>query len=161
MAPTRVYKVAADLHGVLVFDHPDRFELLTLTAFDQLGISVKEAFDRAVENTRRFLEPEETACVKLNHNSIGKLDRGNVLESSRLLHYGWWSSVSDAMEGDLLVTAPDQRVVLYTDSANDDARLIIQTLANRIVAASDAPLSRTVLTWDVDGWVVMPPPAGV
>ncbi|MBX7116282.1 MAG: DUF1444 domain-containing protein [Myxococcaceae bacterium] len=155
MSRTFAWHLTADLYGVPVLVAPgdSRFEVVSPEDIEAAGDSPRAFVDRAISNTRALLQPEDQVCVHFEAGSIGKINGGTPFESSRLANHRWWEKAAAKVRGSLLVAAPDWRVLLYADSANEGANEVLASVAARIASARNpTSLSSTILRWQPDGW---------
>ncbi len=154
--PTALVRpLCADLAGVVVSEGHGWLRIVTERDASKLGYAPEELFRRAERNTLQLLADEPGPTTPLP-GEISMLDRGNRFEATRLLDAQEWAPVAKTVSGTLVVAAPEPRLVLYADTATEGALHLLRSMARRLLAATERPLSDSVLRWTARGWQRVP-----
>lgn len=121
----------------------------------RFAISERYALARARDSTRATMRPITQVARPFPQasNGVGTIT-GHHLESSRIIDHAGWTLFARSAVGRLLVVAPAESLVLYTDDGQPSARDAL--LANARISAQYAanPLPPIALAWTAAGWQV-------
>lgn len=150
-----VAQIAGDYWVIVVDDRPTAIAIVDENDLSALKMDAKEAFDRAVANTRRALQDSLTKQLgtKCGH---GILDSDTYVDSS-IAFLDLWAPAVRACSGNLLISVPAADVVLYEDGNVPGAAEIIKRVADDVMAHADRPFSDAVFRWSPNGWLPVDP----
>jgi uncharacterized protein YtpQ (UPF0354 family) len=147
-APPDQWPVTEPLVGNLLvayaFDVPAGFVMVRPQDLTQLGLSMEQLHQVAIDNLRRDM-PEIAVEV------IGDLQRvitGKNFEACTLLAPNFWKKVASQLEGEVLVTVPSRDVVLFCSSKSSQGLLDMVGMANEVLRQEAAhALTNEILVW--------------
>jgi uncharacterized protein YtpQ (UPF0354 family) len=77
---------------------------------------------------------------------------GDAYDSSWLLFPERWTTIAEKLDGDLLVAAPGNNVVIYGSGRANDSVAALARAAAFVAERAQKPLSTAVFRWTPTGW---------
>ncbi len=149
-----VQPFAGDLWMVCVIDLPHGIKILNLRDMKKLGLSVGEAFALAQQNLSAGLKPLEAATRPSTPEGFWVV-AGDYYDASRVMLHDAWRPIANQMKGSLVVAIPTNDVLLYADSAHEQAVKSMADHARYVVSTAERPLSAALFKWTPSGWEVI------
>lgn len=149
-------RFAGDLWLACVADLPRSTKFLSAGDLSKLGLSEDAAIALGKQNLASLLRPMAEIIRDAPAKAFGYLEGGEY-ESSRVLLHDDWAPLAQALNGQLVVTVPESRLVLYGDAARPNALEAMTVLARRIMIQAERPISPTLLKWTPTGWTTVTP----
>lgn len=143
--------LVAGLWLVCVVDRSASASVLWSHDLPGLGISRADALNAATRNIASNLPPLHEVVWSPRDSGVTWLDGDGYYESSRLLLHDDWAVVHRRMRGDLLVTAPHSRLMIFGDGDEPGVLEEMRSPARREAAVADRPIAMTILRWRSSG----------
>tara|TARA_R110002072_G_scaffold87867_1_gene197875 strand:+ start:262 stop:1059 length:798 start_codon:yes stop_codon:yes gene_type:complete len=140
--------LVGDLIVVLAFDYPDRIQMLMEEDLEELGATRDALFEEAAQNVLSPLEIE-----RHGDGPVYMLTAGGCYEASLLLDVKLWQHLGKAAAGELLACVPSRDIVLYADSAEEDARDLMETYAADMFESGSHTISTDIYRFTGSRWV--------
>jgi uncharacterized protein YtpQ (UPF0354 family) len=77
---------------------------------------------------------------------------GDAYDSSWLLFPERWTTIAEKLDGDLLVAAPGNNVIIYGSGRANDSVAALARAAAFVAERAQKPLSTAVFRWTPTGW---------
>ena len=150
---------AAGLVMFCYLDTPTAMRPVRTGEIARLNLKPDQALAACLANTRAALPRIPTQPPRAgspDQGVIGQLE-DDPYASSYLLFHDDWAPLAGAMGGHLLVVAPDQNLVFYTQDKGPAAVDALGSLARDAYAKAQRPISPQVFRWTASGWEIASP----
>ena len=143
--------LAANLSVVAVIDFAGAVRLANKNDLEKLGVTEDELFRLGERNLRGKLKPLAEVAPIPSANAVGRIS-GEDYASSRIILHDDWKAVAEKLNQQLVVMAPLQDMLLYTEDSTPAARSALLTLGSDLTGVSLRPLPPVLLRWRESGW---------
>ena len=149
--------LAGHLWLVLVADFPAAARPLAERELAALKLDKARAEAVALGNCKQQIGTLDTLAKQPKGQEVAYLTPPNYYNGALLAAPADWAALAKRMKGRLLVTVPNDEMVLYIDDASLGGALVLQTLGQRIHDEAKRPVSTDILQWTANGWKTWSP----
>jgi hypothetical protein len=144
-------QVAGMLDERCYLDPQRPYPELRFSMLNRLNISFGEAFDLCEKNLRAALGPMSEAYNQLPPDRIGMV-RGTRYEAARMLLYDQWTALQQKLGGKLIVAAPEEGMIVFSNSDDPVTVAAVMARAKQIAMSSSDILEYDVYRFNGNGW---------
>jgi uncharacterized protein YtpQ (UPF0354 family) len=148
--------LAGNLWMICVIDRPHGIQTLSKTELAKLGLNEDQAFALGIKNLAATMPPLEADTHVIKQFGL-KVAAGDFYESSRMLVHDSWVGLSKFYNGHLVVSVPNNDVLVYGDGGGNEDRAALAGFTHDIIERAPKPISSTLFEWTETGWRVVTP----
>jgi uncharacterized protein YtpQ (UPF0354 family) len=146
--------VAGDLWLICVRDAPHGIQTIRKADLVALGLTEDQAFTLGIKNVAAALPPLEADTHVVKQMGL-KFAGGNFYESSRMLMHDSWAELSKAYNGHLVVSVPNNDVLIYGNGGGNGDREVLTDFTKEVIERAPKPISASLFEWTPTGWRVV------
>jgi uncharacterized protein YtpQ (UPF0354 family) len=150
-----VERLAGDLYLLLALDRPATLAFVGSTELEEVALDRIAARERALQNLRSELAVPLAEIDAIQPGVTGQLTPHYYTSSLLALHDAW-AAAAARLEGQLFVAVPSPEVLFHGDLRDPQGVETVRGLASKIYDEAPQSISRDLLRWTPDGWVVVP-----
>ncbi|MEO0881862.1 MAG: DUF1444 family protein [Pseudomonadota bacterium] len=142
--------LVGDLYVIYAFEHANLFEILTTEAVEELGLSMAELHELAMNNFKSKI-PDVTLQ---KYGDFYDLQTGQNFEACMILDNKFWQEEASRFSDSLIAGVPHRDHLMFCDGSNEDALngLAEYTERDYREAQDNHGLSANLFEWTSDGW---------
>jgi uncharacterized protein YtpQ (UPF0354 family) len=149
-------KLMGDLWVMCAQDLPGAIGILNANNLAALNLSREAALAACKQNVATSLRP--ISPYRRDYPWPGvNLIAGDPYAASWLIFPERWTAIAESVDGDLLVAAPANDVLIYGSGRANDSAAALAKAAAYVAERAQKPLSNAVFRWTPTGWEVVEP----